>query len=183
MSKELETTLKISVDLGTEKDEQCAVINLHYKGVDHIIYETHDKEQVEALNKIKERLESIDNAEPSEALEKLEKIKNYAKSDLDSIPQSFYDLCVKKNKEIDIIVEIIQQALLKAQEQEKVLEIIKKKNVDIIRIKHLIFKSKINPKYWDLKYYNETRVMDAEKLTQEEFDLLKEFMVLKEPMV
>lgn len=51
MSKEL---LKIGIDLGTEKDEQCAVINLHYNGIDHIIYETCDKEQVEALNKIME---------------------------------------------------------------------------------------------------------------------------------
>jgi len=86
MSKEL---LTICIDLGMEKDEQCAVINLHYNGIDHIIYETHDKEQVEALNKIMEAEnrklsgsqyhniiidESIDNANPSEALECLEKL-------------------------------------------------------------------------------------------------------------
>ena len=55
----------------------------------------------------------------------------------------------------------------------KALEIIKEKNVDVIRIKHLIFKSQKNPKYWDLRYYNEARVIDVEKLTQEEFNLLK----------
>ena len=70
MSKE---ALKIGVDLGTEKDEQCAVIILHYDGIDHIIYGTHDKEQIEALNKIKQQ-ESIDNANPSEAMDCLEEI-------------------------------------------------------------------------------------------------------------
>ena len=70
MSKE---ALKIGVDLGAEKDEQCAVIILHYDGIDHIIYETHDKEQIEALNKIKQQ-ESIDNANPSEAMDCLEEI-------------------------------------------------------------------------------------------------------------
>ena len=70
MSKE---ALKIGVDLGTEKDEQCAVIILHYDGIDHIIYETHDKEQIEALNKIKQQ-EAFDNPNPSEALECLEEI-------------------------------------------------------------------------------------------------------------
>jgi hypothetical protein len=70
MSKE---ALKIGVDLGTEKDEQCAVIILHYDGIDHIIYETHDKEQIEALNKIKQQ-ESIDNTNHSEAMDCLGKI-------------------------------------------------------------------------------------------------------------
>lgn len=70
MSKE---ALKIGVDLGTEKDEQCAVIILHYDGIDHIIYETHDKEQIEALNKIKQQ-ESINNANHSEAMDCLEEI-------------------------------------------------------------------------------------------------------------
>ena len=70
MSKE---ALKIGVDLGTEKDEQCAVIILHYDGIDYIIYKTHDKEQIEALNKIKQQ-ESINNANHSEAMDCLEKI-------------------------------------------------------------------------------------------------------------
>jgi len=70
MSKE---ALKIGVDLGTEKDEQCAVIILHYDGIDYIIYKTHDKEQIEALNKIKQQ-EAFDNTNPSEAMDCLEKI-------------------------------------------------------------------------------------------------------------
>lgn len=70
MSKE---ALKIGVDLGTEKDEQSAVIILHYDGIDHIIYETHDKEQIETLNKIKQQ-EAFDNTNPSEAMDCLEKI-------------------------------------------------------------------------------------------------------------
>ena len=70
MSKE---ALKIGVDLGTEKDEQSAVIILHYDGIDHIIYETHDKEQIEALNKIKQQ-EAFDNTNPSKAMDALEEI-------------------------------------------------------------------------------------------------------------
>ena len=101
-----------------------------------------------------QRLESIDNANPSEALE-----------------------CLEENELVLLRKDynLLHQALIKAQEQEKVLEIIKEKNVDIIRIRHLIFKSQKNPKYWDLRYYNEFRVIDDEKLTQEEFELLKRY--------
>ena len=121
MSKE---ALKIGVDLGTEKDEQCAVINLHYNGIDHIIYETHDKEQIEALNKIKQQ-EAIDNANPSEALECLERI--IEKTDCMNNTCVHLPKCLKDNKcryNIDDLMcpdyemaNHIKQTLLKAQEQ------------------------------------------------------------------
>lgn len=110
-------------------------------------------------------LKQINEAKPSEALECLEKLKNYAKSDLDSIPQYFYDLCVKKNKEIDNIVENIKQALLKAQEQEKVLEIIKEKNVDIKYLRDCETVGEYN-KYCD-------DLTDEKPLTEKEFDTVK----------
>lgn len=126
MSKEL---LTISIDLGAEKNEQCAVINLHYKGVDHIIYETHDKEQVEALNKIMEAEnrklsgsqyhniiidESIDNANPNEALETLKDmlIGNGVNDNI--------------NDYVDNLILPIKQALLKAEQDKKKLNEIEK---------------------------------------------------------
>lgn len=133
----------------------------HLKIIEDWANEHHDSKEVwehsipvqEAL----QRLESIDNANPSEAMKCLEKMMNFAKSDLDSIPQSFYDLCVKKNKEIDNIVDVVKQALLKAQEQEKEYKELKE---NVKRWHDLLLKSGIDSKglvindieeYWAIK--------------------------------
>ena len=62
-------------------------------------------------------------------------------------------------------INTIKQALIKSQEQEKVLKIIKKKNVMIYALKV----SKTVDDYNDL-------VSTDEQLTQEEFDLIKEVL-------
>ena len=113
---------------------------------------------IECIKEKIQRIEAIDNAKPSEALKVLNS-NPVIREEMDY--EDYYT---------------INKTLLKAQENEKVLEIIKKKDVDIIRIKHLIFESQKKPKYWDLRYYNEARVIDDEKLTQEEFDLLKRWL-------
>lgn len=159
------------------------------------------KSAIHILKQALQRLEAIDNANPSEALEKLEKIKNYAKSDLDSIPQYFYDLCVKKNKEIDNIVEVIKQTLFKSQGQEKEIDRLENQCLDVladnIRLKNksqeqekvlnAIFKKKFNVELFrnvlisvggrfEYKEYEKVYAKyGKEKLTQEEFDLLKEY--------
>jgi hypothetical protein len=130
------------------------------------------------------RLAKIDNAKPSQAMNCLERFNNFFTDRARKEPDNpFNDKWLES-------IDTIKQTLIKSQEMEKVLEIINKeniemknilkivyeKNVDIIRIKHLIFKSQKNPKYWDLRYYNETRVIDDEKLTQEEFEILKEIL-------
>lgn len=62
--------------------------------------------------------------------------------------------------------QVVKQALLKAQEQEKVLKIIKEKNVDIFRFRKL-----------DFNTFNQLqRSCKLPELTQEEFDLVKEMM-------
>lgn len=96
-----------------------------------------------------DRLEQIDNANPSEALECLEKL------ELLTCDFEWY----KDN------INTIKQALIKSQEQEKVLKIIKKKNVMIYALKV----SKTVDDYNDL-------VSTDEQLTQEEFDLIKEVL-------
>ena len=165
MSKD--KVLLIGVDLGNEKDCQCATLDLYYKDTDHIIYQTTDKEQVVALNEILEdinaektklqRLEAIDNANPSEALECLEKIKDGFGCDM-----AYYDL--------NLEYETVEQALLKAQEQEKVLSIIKEKKVDVCELKICI------DEYDDSLYQYNKRNIEQFKLTPEEFDAVKRWV-------
>lgn len=66
-------------------------------------------------------------------------------------------------------VAICFKEIEKAQEQEKVLEIIKEKNVDILTLNSWFSKG-----IGDLKTYNYD-LEDEDKLTQEEFDLLKKY--------
>ena len=81
--------------------------------------EYEDLGSVEEFKQALTELQQIKSAEPTKALECLEEIKRYAKSDIESIPLSYKDFCIKKNKEIDELVDTIKQALLKAQELEK----------------------------------------------------------------
>ena len=63
----------------------------------------------------------------------------------------------------------IKHSLLKAQEQEKVLDIIKEKNIDVDFLKHVF---KFNQK---LEEYNNF-VEEYQKLTEEEFNTLKRWL-------
>lgn len=106
-----------------------------------------------------QRLEAIDNANPSEALKWLDDIgEQWVERGLN--PD------IVQYKETQSYREI-KQALLKAQEQEKELkafEIIKKKKVNVIRLFTNGF---------DIDLYH-SNLRDELKLTQEEFELLKE---------
>ena len=104
-----------------------------------------------------QRLEAIDNAKPSEALEELFKTSYFcSKEEYDKI-NSCYDS--------------IKQALIKAQEQEKVLSIVFEKNVDVLELRILI---KHHNDRMVLKLYNRQYKKEWQ-LTQEEFNLLKEY--------
>jgi hypothetical protein len=67
------------------------------------------KEEVATLKRIKQQLESIDNAKPSEALELIGYLKDHH---MNAVP--YYNW-----------LDEIEKYILKAQEQEKVLEVIK----------------------------------------------------------
>ena len=105
------------------------------------------------------RMLAIDNAKPSEALECLHKIARKVElADYDD----YWEVRYAHSK--------VEQALIKAQEQEKVLKILKEKNVNIGLVKVL----------GSVEQYNQTYVYDNMRnvkwcLTQEEFDLLKRY--------
>lgn len=114
----------------------------------------HYKQDVGYIREALQRLESIDNANPSEALEWFGK--QWVEYGIqDTVMQ------IKNTKEYDTI----KQALLKAQEQEKVLEIIINKNVEMWLLKDSA----------TLEQYNNRIHTGCEKLTQNEFDLLKRY--------
>ena len=120
------------------------------------------------------RLAEIDNSNPSEALKSFDKIYNtinlnwkrdYLRVDIDIYNRSD----CSDGKEMMECLDTIKQALLKSQEQEKVLDILFKKNVDILELRILI--EHHNDKDV-LNLYNSERGKGLQ-LTQEEFDLLK----------
>ena len=131
------------------------------------------------LEKSLQRLEAIDNTNPNEAF----KIVNECLKGIDT----YEEKTGRKNPPCYMSRETlntIKQALLKAQEQEKVLEILKSKKY--------IPLDKINPRFWDNKKdYDEIVdyefylwlceeeceyvVNEEQKLTQQEFDLLKRY--------
>ena len=109
---------------------------------------------VEEYQKMCKRLDAIDNVKPSDALECLEKLV----SDI-----------LKKTS----LFNTIKKALIKSQEQEKVLEIIKEKpqaELSLIQV------GKIKTYEEYLKYVDmwESYYLDR-VYTQEEFDLLKRY--------
>lgn len=110
------------------------------------------KEDYNDIKQALQRLESIDNAELSEALEELKK---------------FTDLFdTRYNRFYINVYETIEQALLKSQEQEKVLEILFEKEVSIFQLKSCK----------NVNEYNDLKFKEENKLTEEEFDLVKRYL-------
>lgn len=131
----------------------------HLKIIEDWANEHHDSKEVwehsipiqEALK----RLKAIDNANLSEALELLRMIK------FKSINAGYNYGFGCWNK--------IEQTLIKAQEQKKVLEILFKKQVDLGWLWYCIHEC-VN----SLNEYNKKMPIEKFKLTEEEFDLLRE---------
>ena len=145
-----------------------------------ILYEGRHLKKVilpyEEYQKMCQRLESVDNANPSEALKDLQVIENniiYTLRDCDINDEVCQNLQYAKTKILPI-----EHALFKAQEQEKenaelkkVLSIIKEKDVNIWYLT-------VSTKVKNYKDYNSFLMNDKNKrqLTQEEFDLLKRWL-------
>jgi hypothetical protein len=114
----------------------------------------YDEERFNVIKQALLELKEIKEAKPSEALKKLNTIRHLEIGfDKNGKPITLNDTSGLKT---------IEKALLKAQEQKKALEIIKEKNVRIDSVK-----------YYDLEEYNQ---IYENKLTQEEYDLLKEML-------
>lgn len=135
-----------------------------YEGEDYNIYIT--REWLLEIKQALTELKAIKEAKPSEAMECLERIENnilYLLSDCDvDVETDTNFLSLKEHKSC----EKIRNYILKAQEQEKVLEIIKEKDVDLRTLK-TCFKVERG-----LQAYNKHQRKENE-LTQEEFDELK----------
>ena len=117
------------------------------------------------IEKALKRLKSIDNSNPSEALECLERIgaEKLARGEL-----------IRNDDKVEPYFNTIKQALLKAQKEHKALEIIKEKNVAVAMLKSCGTVERYNTIAFD-----EERSKDknyARKLTEEEFNLLKEVL-------
>lgn len=131
----------------------------------HLTFVNHDneiindyEEECNIIEKALQRLEAIDNAKPSEALD----ITNsYLKVFEEEKTDVLYDIESFKQDFISV-----KQALLKAQDQEKVLKIMFTKTVSIFQMSCC----KNADEYNDLKFN------DNEKLTKDEFDLLKRWL-------
>lgn len=130
------------------------------------VWETHYDVIKQALTK----LESIENANHSEVMNCLKELTWQLYGDTLDIDKSRFSLPIKN-------------ALLKAQEQEKVLEIIKEKEIDIHLLKACItcyvdslnaYNSEIKKLHSNHKDY-QNKPLSFYLLTQEEFELLKRY--------
>ena len=114
------------------------------------------------IKKALQRLEQIENAKPSEALRavnnELEDCYEYEKR---TGINNVVSMAISK----ELLIEI-QQSLIKSQEQEKVLEIIFEKNVDVWQLKQCDFE---RYNFWIRVYWSDFR----KELTEEEFEILK----------
>lgn len=142
------------------------------------------------------RLEAIDNANPSEALNSLEyicKILNEKRIDIKWLFEKEYNTIkqallkaqeqekVLETVKADLIIELynkknaiemFKQERISREKQDKILRIIKEKNVDIKQLKHFI---QCYTKEVSLKTYNDYH-NSKEELTQEEYDLFEEWL-------
>ena len=114
------------------------------------------------LKQVLDYLKAIEKSKPSEALECLLRFKNFFTDRARKEPDNPFNDKWLEN------IDIIKQALIKSQEQEKVLEILFEKNVDIIMIRM----SETLDKYNRMIYKDN---FNRKELTQEEFDLLKRY--------
>ena len=116
-------------------------------------------DELRIIEQALQRLEAIENSNPSEALE----CWNYIKA---IIPE----WARKKDEKHPDILEPIKQDLLKAQEQEKVLDVIKNKQVNVRRA--IILREN----YQDyIENYGRPFAHCEQLLTEEEFELLKRY--------
>ena len=120
-----------------------------------------------------QRLEAIENTKPSEAL----KYVNGKIADLEDDLQHYTMVEKDKCREFFISEDLkqftnIKQVLLKAQEQEKVLKIMFEKRIDL----ECFYITFIEDNY-DYNYYEKMYgTYGKYKLTEEEFNLLKEML-------
>lgn len=155
MNKELLETINSMI-------ERIALIELHTGETKTVSIDKH------TLLDIQKELElqSIDNSNPSEALEKLERLYERGAKSIED--EQAFELYTQYR-------DTIKQVLIKSQEQEKALEIVFEKNVNIeyLKVSDNVkeYNSKITIVIDGIKYAKSM----ARKLAQKEFELLKRY--------
>jgi len=151
--------------MSKELEEIKSIVAIHFGALGFLNPSENEqilKDRDKVLNAL-QRLESIDNAKPSEALKTLEVLDKTISPLLEPILVEYEDDLSDK---ITANYFALKDALLKAQEQEKVLEIIKNKAVDILLI----------IKYNNVYDYNSAVWLDGRpKLNEEEFEVIKKW--------
>ena len=138
--------------------------------------------ELRTIEQALERLEAIDNANPSEALEELEMLHDCSTA-MQELPSSNWIEYAETEAELDLKLHFayldIKQSLIKSQEQEKVLEIIKEYQVDIWLLKQCDYENYIRIRKEAMvsigQIVNEDGIILENEITQEEFDLLKRY--------
>ena len=120
----------------------------------------YSRKVVEEFRQALKRLEAIDNAKPSEAMECLDNLEN-------SLSLANELLRVTDTSAMDNYITTIKQYILKSQEQEKVLSIVKEKNVDLGMVD--FFNNVEDYNEWLTLQPNESR----KPLSEYEFDTVK----------
>lgn len=123
-------------------------------------------EDTDIVRQALKELKAIKEANPSEALESLDFLKNIA----------IYDISLLKDSDIKTLYQLyhfsfntINQALIKSQEQEKVLEIIFVKRVDMWHLADLLEQTyEMYLAFCESEGYAKDYI-----LTQQEFELVK----------
>ena len=177
------------------KEIKIGLSNVSVKTNGELVYKLNPKnyELCQILETALKHLESIDNSKPSEGLNKLEELK-YNIQDEIRYHYSGYACCKEETHKYDDDFKVIERALLDKQDNarseeilqkyyqegitldsvrtlkqekdnyKKVFKIVFKKNVDMLLIK----------KYDNVSDYNSAVWLSGrEKLTEEEFNLLK----------
>lgn len=161
MSKELEEALKYVNGKIADLEDDLQ----HYTMVDkNKCKEFYIREDLKEFTNIKQalqRLESIDNSNPSEVLDLFNQWKDNIEYGVVYIPY--------------FVINEVELALIKAQKQEKVLNVILKKQVDINEIKIMISNLKHCDDIERCKRYNASRKVGY-KLKQDEFNSIKEML-------
>ena len=151
--------------MNKELEEIKSIVAIHFGALGFLNPSENEqilKDRDKVLNALSE-LQSIKDTNPSEALKDLEELGTYRIEYREPFELGFTKSMPFKNT---IEFKIIKQALIKAQELEKVLSIIKKKNVDVFRFKKL-----------DFNTFNQLqKSCRLPELTQEEYELLRRLL-------
>ena len=176
---------KEQVEQAYNKIDNLCCMNSNNQGFFDAYKETKDNDfckdtydMVNALETLKQaltELQAIKEAKPSEALENIIQAFEHTLEVSNKARLIFNEKPVSVDWNELSEIKILKQALLKAQEQEKVLEVVFGKRVDLPYLRCCFEDNQTVERYNE--YINEkTITFDHEKeLTQEEFDLIKKY--------